>query len=61
MNFRIKQLFREAEERKPSIIVFDNLDNMLKINLDDSQDADRRTRTEFLVQFQTCRHLNKPI
>ncbi len=48
----IKQLFKMANEKAPSIIFIDEIDSMCGKRTDDDTDSTKRVKTEFLVQMQ---------
>lgn len=47
----MKGLFTLAEERGPSIVFFDEIDSLLGKRKESENEASRRMKTEFLVQF----------
>ena len=48
----IKQLFKMARDRKPSIIYIDEVDSLCGGRQEGENDSSRRIKTEFLVQMQ---------
>jgi vacuolar protein-sorting-associated protein 4 len=48
----IKELFRIANEKAPSIIFIDEIDSMCGNRSDNDSDNSKRVKTEFLVQMQ---------
>lgn len=47
----MKGLFQLAQERGPSLIFFDEIDSLLSKRKSDENEASRRMKTEFLIQF----------
>lgn len=48
----VRQLFKIARERKPSIIFIDEIDSLVSSRSDNENESSRRIKTEFLVQMQ---------
>lgn len=48
----IKQLFKMAREKRPSIIFIDEIDSLCGTRSDGDSESNRRIKTEFLVQMQ---------
>lgn len=48
----VKQLFKMAREKKPSIIFIDEIDSLCGGRSEGENDSTRRIKTEFLVQMQ---------
>ena len=48
----IKQLFKMARDRKPSIIFVDEIDSLCGARSEGENDSSRRIKTEFLIQMQ---------
>jgi len=48
----VRQLFKIARERKPSIIFIDEIDSLVSTRSDNENESSRRIKTEFLVQMQ---------
>ena len=57
----IKQLFKLANEKAPSIIFIDEIDSMCGDRSEGENEASRRVKTEFLVQMQGVGHDNKNV
>jgi vacuolar protein-sorting-associated protein 4 len=49
----IRELFKMAQENKPSIIFIDEIDAICGNRSSEESDATRRIKTEFLVQMQS--------
>jgi vacuolar protein-sorting-associated protein 4 len=48
----VRQLFKIAREKKPSIIFIDEIDSLVSARSDNDNESSRRIKTEFLVQMQ---------
>lgn len=48
----IKQLFKMARERKPSIIFVDEIDSLCGQRTEGENDSVRRVKTQFLIEMQ---------
>ena len=48
----VKQLFKMAREKKPSIVFIDEIDSLCGSRSEGENDSTRRVKTEFLVQMQ---------
>ncbi len=48
----VRQLFKIARDRKPSIIFIDEIDSLVSARSDTDNESSRRVKTEFLVQMQ---------
>lgn len=48
----VKELFRLAEENRPSVIFIDEIDSVLSRRSDDEHEASRRLKTEFFIRMQ---------
>ena len=57
----IKELFRVANEKAPSIIFIDEIDSMCGNRNDNDTDSSRRVKTEFLVQMQGVGSQNEKV
>ena len=57
----IKQLFKLANEKAPSIIFIDEIDSMCGNRSEGENEASRRVKTEFLVQMQGVGHDNQNV
>lgn len=57
----IKELFRVANEKAPSIIFIDEIDSMCGNRSDNDTDSSRRVKTEFLVQMQGVGSQNEKV
>ena len=50
----VRALFAVARVHQPSVIFVDEIDSLLSQRKDDENEATRRIKTEFLVQFDGC-------
>ncbi|KAJ3250930.1 hypothetical protein HK103_003046 [Boothiomyces macroporosus] len=50
----VRALFAVARAKQPSVIFVDEIDSLLTQRTDGEQEATRRIKTEFLVQFDGC-------
>ena len=50
----VRALFAVARVKQPSVIFVDEIDSMLSQRMEGENDAMRRIKTEFLVQFDGC-------
>ncbi len=57
----IKQLFKMANEKAPSIIFIDEIDSMCGNRSDNENQSSRRVKTEFLVQMQGLGNENQKV
>ena len=48
----VKQLFKMARDKKPSIVFIDEVDSLCGSRSEGENDSTRRIKTEFLVQMQ---------
>jgi ATP-dependent 26S proteasome regulatory subunit len=50
----VRALFAVAKVHQPAVIFMDEIDSLLIQRKDDENEATRRIKTEFLVQFDGC-------
>ena len=50
----VRALYAVARDSHPAVIFVDEIDSMLSVRREDENEATRRIKTEFLVQFDGC-------